>query len=75
MAVYYNENDPRCAHWLYNLMQQNLIAPGDIDTRDIRDVTPSDIRGYAQCHFFAGIGIWSSALRSANCPDRYRLTT
>ena len=26
-------------------------------------------RGYTQCHFFAGIGIWSYALRLAGWPD------
>ena len=60
--VYYNEIDPYCAEWLYNLQRENLIAPGDIDTRPVQDVRPNEIRGYAQHHFFAGIGIWSAAL-------------
>ena len=30
---------------------------------------PTTSRGYAQCHFFAGIGIWSYALRLAGWPD------
>ncbi len=60
---YYNENDIFCAKWLYNLIQAKLIPPGDIDTRDIRDVKPIDLNNYKQCHFFAGIGGWPLALR------------
>lgn len=70
MKNYYNEIDPFCAQWLANLMQQNLIPQGDIDTRDIRDVRPADLEPYAQCHFFAGIGGWPLALRLATVgPD------
>lgn len=50
-------------------MWDGLIAPGEIDERDIRDVTPGDLRGFRQCHFFAGIGVWSYALRRADWPD------
>lgn len=69
MAAYYNEIDPYAAQWLRNLIAAGLIAPGDVDERDIRDVRPGDIRGYTQCHFFAGIGVWSYALRLAGWPD------
>ena len=69
MAAYYNENNPFAAQWLRNLIQAGLIAPGDVDERDIRDVLPDDISGYDQCHFFAGIGGWSRALRLAGWPD------
>jgi DNA (cytosine-5)-methyltransferase 1 len=69
MAAYYNEVDPYCAQWLRNLISEGLIAPGDVDERDIRDVRPDDLRGYVQCHFFAGIGVWSAALRGAGWPD------
>ncbi|MGS3113432.1 DNA cytosine methyltransferase, partial [Escherichia coli] len=27
------------------------------------------LRGFTQCHFFAGIGIWSHPLRLAGWPD------
>lgn len=30
---------------------------------------PNDLRGYKQCHFFAGIGGWSCAFRRAGFPD------
>ncbi|EON11954.1 phage methyltransferase [Pandoraea sp. SD6-2] len=68
-GAYYNELDPYAADWLRNLIAAGHIAPGDVDTRDIRDVRPDDIRGYTQCHFFAGIGVWSYALRMAGWPD------
>jgi DNA (cytosine-5)-methyltransferase 1 len=32
-------------------------------------VAPDDLRGFVQCHFFAGIGGWSYALRLAGWPD------
>lgn len=73
--AYYNEIDLYCAEWLYNLQKENLIAPGDIDTRPIQDVRPSDLRGYAQHHFFAGIGGWSYALRQAHWPDHREVWT
>jgi DNA (cytosine-5)-methyltransferase 1 len=67
--AYYNEIDSYAADWLENLIAAGHIAPGDVDRRDIRDVLPSDLDGYTQCHFFAGIGIWSAALRDAGWPD------
>ncbi|TGP43438.1 DNA cytosine methyltransferase [bacterium M00.F.Ca.ET.228.01.1.1] len=69
MTAYYNELDPYCAQWLRNLITAGHIAPGDVDERSIEDVRPDDLRGYTQCHFFAGIGVWSSALRLAGWPD------
>ncbi len=69
MTAYYNEVDPYAAEWLRNLILCGLIAPGDVDERSIEDVTPADLRGYTQCHFFAGIGVWSYALRMAQWPD------
>jgi DNA (cytosine-5)-methyltransferase 1 len=68
-AAYYNEREPHAAHWLRNLIARGLIAPGDVDERSIADVGPDDLAGYRQCHFFAGIGVWSRALRSAGWPD------
>jgi DNA (cytosine-5)-methyltransferase 1 len=69
VSAYYNEIDPYCAQWLRNLIGEGLIAPGDVDERSIVDVKPNDLRGYTQCHFFAGIGGWSLALRYAMFPD------
>ena len=68
-AAYYNELDPFAAQWLRNLIAAGHIAPGEVDERSIEDVTPDDLRGFTQCHFFAGIGIWSHSLRLAGWPD------
>ncbi|HFE8496603.1 MULTISPECIES: DNA cytosine methyltransferase [Raoultella] len=68
-AAYYNEIDPFAAQWLRNLIACGHIAPGEVDERSIEDVTPDDLRGFTQCHFFAGIGVWSHSLRLAGWPD------
>jgi DNA (cytosine-5)-methyltransferase 1 len=67
--VYYNEHDPKAAAWLRELMAWDLIAWGEVDERSIADVQASELVGYSQCHFFAGIGGWSYALRLAGWPD------
>jgi DNA (cytosine-5)-methyltransferase 1 len=69
MTAYYNEIDPYAAQWLRNLIAAGHIAPGDVDERSIADVRPDDLRRYTQCHFFAGIGVWSYALRRAGWVD------
>lgn len=69
MPSYYNEIEPFAAQWLRNLIAAGHIAPGDVDERSIVDVRPSELAGYTQCHFFAGIGGWSLALRRAGWPD------
>ncbi|MGY5368789.1 DNA cytosine methyltransferase [Enterobacter oligotrophicus] len=68
-AAYYNEIDPFAAQWLRNLIAGGHIAQGEVDERSIEDVTPDDLRGFTQCHFFAGIGVWSHSLRLAGWPD------
>lgn len=68
-SAYYNEIDPFAAQWLRNLISAGHIAPGEVDERSIEDVTPDDLRGFTQCHFFAGIGVWSHSLRLAGWPD------
>lgn len=67
--AYFNEYDPFAAAWLRELIADGLIAPGDVDERSIVDVRPADLDGYTQCHFFAGIGVWSLALRSTGWAD------
>jgi DNA (cytosine-5)-methyltransferase 1 len=69
MAAYYNEHDPKAAAWLRELIKAGLIAPGEVDERSIEDVVPNELNGFTQCHFFAGIGVWSYALRLAGWPD------
>lgn len=69
MTAYYNEFDPYAAQWLRNLIEAGRIAPGIVDERSIEDVRPADLAGFTQCHFFAGIGLWSLALRRAGWGD------
>lgn len=69
MVAFYNEIDPACAEWLRNLIKRGLIAPGVVDSRDIRDIRPDELADFTQCHFFAGIGGWSYALRRARWSD------
>jgi DNA (cytosine-5)-methyltransferase 1 len=69
MTAYYNEIDPFAAQWLRNLIAEGVIAPGVVDERSILDVMPAELEQYTQCRFFAGIGVWSYALRQAGWPD------
>lgn len=66
---YYNELEPYLAQWLRNLIVGGMIAEGIVDERSIEDVKAEKLEGYDQCHFFAGIGVWSYALRKAGWPD------
>jgi DNA (cytosine-5)-methyltransferase 1 len=68
-GAYYNEHDPQKAAWLRELIKAGLVAPGTVDERSIADVQPADLVGFTQCHFFAGIGVWSYAFRLARWPD------
>lgn len=72
---YYNEIDPYCVAWLRNLIDAGHIAAGDVDDRSIEDVRADDLTGYSQCHFFAGIGGWSLALRLAGVEDSAKVWT
>ena len=69
MTAFYNEIDPYAAQWLRNLIAAGHIAHGVVDERSIEDIEPAELDGYTQCHFFAGIGVWSLALRKAGWPD------
>jgi DNA (cytosine-5)-methyltransferase 1 len=75
LGAYYNEIDPVAAQWLRNLITAGHIAPGLVDERSIEDVTPEELKGFTQCHFFAGIGVWSLALRRAGWPDDREIWT
>jgi DNA (cytosine-5)-methyltransferase 1 len=67
--AYYNEIEPYAVEWLRNLMKQGHIADGVVDDRSISDVRPDELQEFTQCHFFAGIGAWSLALRNAGWSD------
>jgi DNA (cytosine-5)-methyltransferase 1 len=69
MAAYYNEYEPCHVEWLKQLIKDGLIPDGEVDARSIIDVRASDLKGFTQCHFFAGIGGWPLALRFYGWPD------
>lgn len=69
MVALYNEIDPTAAHVLRALISEGVIAPGVVDTRSITELTPDDVKGFTQVHFFAGGGLWSVAARLAGWPD------
>ena len=65
---YYNEFDPKAAAWLRELIKLGAIPNGEVDERSIAEVRPGDLRGFTQCHFFAGIAGWSLGLERAGIP-------
>lgn len=69
MTAYYNDINEDAAAVLEAQIEDGVIAPGIVDTRSIKDVTPNDLKGFTQCHFFAGGGLWSLAARLAGWPD------
>lgn len=72
---YYNEFDPGAAAWLRALIDAGQIPYGLVDERSIQDVRPSELMHFDQCHFFAGIGGWSHALKLASWPADRRVWT
>jgi len=75
MTAYYNEIDPAAVAVLRELIARDVIAPGDVDDRSIKEISPDELSGYTQCHFFAGGGLWSVAARLAGWPDERGLWT
>lgn len=73
--AYYNEFDPQAAAWIRELIKEGVVAPGDVDERSIEDVVPNEIRKYTQWHFYAGVAVWSYALRRAGWPDDREVCT
>jgi DNA (cytosine-5)-methyltransferase 1 len=69
VTAFYSEFDPKAAAWLRELIREGLIADGVVDERSITDLHGGDLEGFTQCHFFAGVGGWSLALRLAGWPD------
>jgi DNA (cytosine-5)-methyltransferase 1 len=72
LRVYYNEIDPYCVGVLRVFMENGEIPHGHIDTRSIEDVVPSDLEGFDECHFFAGIGVWAYALKRVKERENFR---
>jgi len=75
MNYYYNDNDPRAAAWLRELIAAGYLPHGVVDERSIADVEPKELAGFTQCHFFAGIGGWPLAVRWAGLENMPGLWT
>lgn len=69
MGVWYNEIDRHKAAWLRHLIEEGEVAHGVVDERPVETIDPADLAGFTQCHFFAGIGLWSLCLRRAGWTD------
>ena len=68
MTAIYNEIEPYACDWLENLIEAGHIEPGIVDRRSIEEIEPDDIKDARQFHTFAGIGVWSYALKLAGWP-------
>lgn len=66
---YYNDNDQFICSWLRELIKDGLIPEGEVDDRSITEIEAKDLRGFVQCHFFAGIAGWPRALDLAGWPS------
>src|SRR3990167_9206949 len=75
MKIYYNEFDTNAAQWLRNLGAANLITPGEVDERSIKEIRGTDLAGVRQFHAFAGIGGWPLALKLAGWPEAREVWT
>jgi DNA (cytosine-5)-methyltransferase 1 len=76
VSAYYNEIDAQKAAWLRELIAQRAHRRRETWMSDqLHDVRADDLRGYSQCHFFAGVGIWSYALRLAGWEDEREVWT
>lgn len=75
MTALYNEIDEAAAHILRHMIGAGVIAPGEVVTTSIKDLTTNDLKGFMQVHLFAGGGFWSVAARLAGWPDHEPLWT
>lgn len=73
--TYYNENDPKMAAWLRELIAEGHIPGGHVDERSIISVRPHELTKFSQQHFFAGVGGWAYALRLAGWDDDFPVRT
>lgn len=69
MAAYYNEIDPACVRTLERHINNGDLPAGFVDSRSIEEVQPHEVKGYNECHFFAGIGGFPLGFSRAYVPD------
>lgn len=75
MSVVYNDHEPYVCKWLEALMRANALDKGAVIERSITDLSAADVQAATQAHFFAGIGVWSYALKLAGWPPRMPVWT
>jgi DNA (cytosine-5)-methyltransferase 1 len=51
-TAYYNENDPKKAAWLRELIKADIIAPGEVDERSITEIRTKRIAQLPAVPFF-----------------------
>ena len=66
MSVFYNDNDPKAAAWLRELVADGHLPAGEVSTVSIKEILPDACADTS--HFFAGIGGWPLALEIAGWP-------
>lgn len=67
---FYNDNDIKSAQWVRELVAQKHLPHGYVSHESIQSIQAPDLTEFTQCHFFAGIGGWSLALRLAGWPAK-----
>jgi DNA (cytosine-5)-methyltransferase 1 len=75
MTVIYNDIDEYVCDWTDNLIKQGLVADGRVVRGSVEKLRPSLDRSVHQLHLFAGIGLWSAALRLAGVSDQASIWT
>ena len=61
--AYYNDSDPNACDWVRRLIRKGLIADGEVDQRDMREVQPEDLQGFDLVHLCSGIAGWDLAMQ------------
>lgn len=69
MSAYYTDVDTFVCAWARNLVTAGEVPSGKVDCRPIQEVTPSDVEGFQQVHWFCGVLGWPLALKLAGWPD------
>lgn len=68
LTAFYNDLEHYVCDWLLNLQREGDLPGGSVNYQPIQQLKGADLKGYDQCHFFAGIGGWPYALRLAGWP-------
>ncbi len=63
-VTYYNENDPKAAEWLRELIRAGVIPPGDVDVRSVLEVRPHELTRVIRISEWLGRNFMAHS-----CPD------